>query len=254
MKTKRRQELRTNELILRLIKARDFAARNWTWIAGTGVVVVLLIAIIAYWQYNRSARRIEGLNALAAVREDSSLSPMERIDKMEQVANQYPDRQVMLASLEAAGDYAMNQLLVGWTSEDPAQREKFLGAADRAFRRIIAEFPDRYEAVARAHLGLAAIAEDRGDRAEASRQYKAILDDPKLAAITMYQSIASAQEKTLSERMKPVQILPATRPAATQAATMPTTTSAATRPAKAISTAPAAAPPVRAPSTAPAVR
>ncbi len=250
MKTKRRQELRTNELILQLIKARDYAARNWNWIAGTALVVVLVIAIIAYWQYNRGVRRIEGLNALATVREDANLPPTERIDRLEQIAKQYPDPQVVLASLEAVGDYVMHRLLVDWTRETPSQREKLLGAAEGAFRRILAEFPDRHEAVVRAHLGLAAIAEDRGDRQEAARQYKAILDDPKLAAITMYKGIASAREATLDERMKPVEILPSTRPAATQSATMPTTTRAATMP----TTMRAPTRPAGSPSTAPVIR
>ncbi|MGB9626291.1 MAG: tetratricopeptide repeat protein [Phycisphaerae bacterium] len=249
MKTKRRQELRTNELILQLIKARDYAARNWNWIAGTALVVVLVIAIIAYWQYNRGVRRIEGLNALATVREDANLPPAEQIDRLEQIAKQYPDPQVVLASLEAVGNSVMHRLLVDWTGESPSQREKLLGAAEAAFRRIVAEFPDRHEAVVRAHLGLAAIAEDRGDREEAARQYKAILDDPKLAAVTMYQGIAAARAGTLDERMKPVEILPATRPAATRTATSPTTTQAATMPVSA----PGASRPTGVPATAPAV-
>jgi len=258
MKTKRRQELRTNELILQLIKARDYAARNWNWIAGTALVVVLVIAIIAYWQYNRSARRIEGLNVLATVREDSSLPVSERIDKLEQIAKQYPDPQVVLASLEAVGDYVMHRLLVDWTGETPSQREKLLGAAEGAFRRIIVEFPDRHEAVVRAHLGLAAIAENRGNREEAARQYKAILDDPKLAAITMYKGIAAARASTLDERMQPVEILPSTRPAATQTATMPTTTRnvlspAATRNVRTPTPAPGASRPTGVPASAPAV-
>jgi hypothetical protein len=230
MKTKRRQELRTNELIMQLMRIKDYAVQHWNRIAGAAVVVVLLIAIIAYWQYSRSARRTEGLNAIAKLREDPNLTPMERLEKMEQIAGQYSDKQVERVALETIGESAMMQVLIGPASDEPSQRDKLLDMAHHAFTRIVTEFPDRYEAVARARLGLAAIAEDRGNKDEAAREYKAILDNPKLAAIKMYESIAATREKTLDERMRPVVILPATRPAATQATTVPSATRAATRP------------------------
>lgn len=230
MKTKRRQELRTNELIQQLMRMREYAARNWNWIAGIAVAVGLLIAVAVYWQYSRAQRRVDGLNALANLREDPSVAPTERLDKMEQIANEYPDKQVVLTALEIIGESAMTQLLIGWTSDDASQRDKLMNRAERAFTRIVNEYPDRYEAVARAHLGLAAIAEDRGNKEEAAKQYKAILNNTNLAAIKNYESIAATREKTLDERMQPVEILPSTRPAATQATTRPTATQAATRP------------------------
>jgi hypothetical protein len=238
MKTKRRQELRTNELILHLLQIRDYAAQNWNRIAGALIVVVLVVLVIGYWQYSRVSRRTDGLNELAKVRESAGLSPAERLDKMEQVAKDYPDKLVVLQALETIGQMAMNQVLIGWTSDDPAQREKLLDRADQAFKRIVSEYPDRHQAVAGAHLQLAAIAEDRGNKEEAARQYKTILDSPQLAAITMYQSIAATRAKTLDERMKPVEILPSTRPASTQPTTMPTTTRVSTRPAPGMSVRP----------------
>lgn len=241
MKTKRRQELRTNELILQLLRIKDYAAQNWNRIAGVAVVVVLVILVIGYWQYSRVARRTDGLNELAKVRDSMSLSPAERLDKMEQIAKDFPDKLVVLQALEMTGETAMTQVLIGWTSDDPAQRAKLLDRAEQALKRIVSEYPDRYQAVAGARLQLAAIAEDRGDKEEASRQYKAIIDNPQLAAITMYEGVAATRLKTLDERMKPVEILPSTRPAATQATTMPTTTQAATRPVRG----PAARPQVR---------
>ncbi len=226
MKTKRRQELRQNELIHQLMELKEFAIRRWNYIAGVVVLVVLVFAIGWYWQYSRTRSRNEGLNALAKVRTDESLGSAQRLDRLRQIVADYSDRSVVLAALEATGAEAMRQyLLYGKSSFDPEQARRLLDTAEEMYGRIVREYTEPAEALARARLNLAAIAENRDDKEAARRQYRAILDTPQLKALTQYASEAETRDRTLDSRMVKMVILPPeSRPTTTQAATRPAAT------------------------------
>lgn len=231
MKTKRRQELRTNELIGELIRLRDYLQRQWRVIVGAAVVVVLIVVGMLYWRYSTAQRRAEGFKALNQVEANAErLPPLEVLDKLAAVAQQYPDHDVLQNVLDYTGYRALQAYQVA-ASEGPVDRDALLQRAEDAYSRMAREFADRPEVLARAHLGLAAVAEDRYDAKAAREHYEAVLNDPSLKSITMYTAIAQSRLATLDQRLEPVEILPATQPA-----TQPTTTRATT------STAPATEP------------
>jgi len=239
MKT-RRQELRTNELIKELMQLREFVVRRWQWLALGAGAVVLVVGIVWYQAYSRSARRAEGLGMILSAYASEDAGAADRIDRFLQIADEYSDKEVVLAALYAVGRVADHELLNAPTAADAqARREKALAAAERAYERMIAEFGDRPSVVACGRLGLAAVAESRGLKEEARKQYKAIIDEPRFAGLTQYRSLAITRERTLDERMEPLEILPplpktqpATQPAsgpAAPAATHPSETRPATR-------------------------
>lgn len=232
MKTKRRQDLRANELVRQLIEIKDYIVLRWNWIVGGLVVIGLAIGLYSYQQHSRKAAQIEGLNRLASLRADRTKPLPDRIDEMNQVADASTDSDVVLAALEMIGSEATSArewLFLGATDgrDDESQRE-LAEAAQRAFERIVRDFSDRPEAAARAHLGLATLAENRYDKEEARKHYEAIVNTPQLAAVTMYQSIAVQHLATLDQRLQPVEILPSLP--TTQPTTQATTAPAATQP------------------------
>jgi hypothetical protein len=242
MKKKRRRELRENELARQLGDALKYLNEQWQWLAGGALVIVVIAAVAMYWRYNAAQRRDEGLSTLMSLRESRTMPVAEKLQKINQVANEYGDKDVVLAALEMASRITTEDLLLGALGgQGPVDRNSLLDEQAKAAHRIVSEFGDHPEAVARAHLALAAVAEDRGEADEARRHYQAILDDPKLKA-TMYASTAAARESTLEARMEPVTILPALAPG-TQPSTQATTSrAAATQAAGAATTEPAAAP------------
>jgi hypothetical protein len=222
MKT-RRQELRSNELIKELIGLRDFVVRRWQWLAIGAAAVVLIVGIIWYQAYSRSAHRAEGLNMVLGSRDTRDPSETDRLDKLVRVATEYSDKEVVLSALYAITRTSNFELLGGMLDADAQKREKVLTEAQRAYERMAAEYSDRPDVVACGRLGLAAVAEHRGLKDEARKQYKAVIDDPRFSALTQYRGLAIKRESTLDARMEPLEIrppLPKTQPA-TQAATQP---------------------------------
>lgn len=217
MKTSRRSELRTNELILELIKLREFVERQWQYVVGAIVAVLVLVLLLVYWRHSAAAARAEAMNALAEARTKTE-GMQERVEKLLQLAGEYSDDQVVLAALETASAEALRGLMVTSATMKADLRKNLLDAAEKANRRILAEYASNPDALARAYLRLAAVAENRFNKDEARKCYKAILDDPRIAANKLYQSMAAKREATLDARMEPVEILPsppATAPAPT---------------------------------------
>lgn len=235
MKTKRRQELRQNELVHQLLELRDFVSRRWNYVAGVAVVVVLAVGVGLYWRHAGQQARADGLAMLAKYQQDSALSPSDRLDKLSQIASEYSNADVRLAALEATAREAMNQSrMIGRSPATLGDYEKLLKLAEDSYQQILREFPNSHPVVARAHLNLAGIAEDRWQFDKARQEYDAILKNPNLATITMYESIAAKRVATLAERSAPMVVLPALPKPTTTTATRPTTQPASqpgTRPA-----------------------
>jgi hypothetical protein len=220
MKTSRRSELKTNELILELVKLREFVEKHWQYVVGGIVAILVLALLLVYWRQSAAASRAEAMNALVEARAKTE-GLQERVDKLIQLAGEYSDEQVVLAALDAASAEALRGLMVSSTTQKADLRKNLLDAAEKANRRIVAEYASNPDAVARAYLGLAAVAENRFNKDEARKYYKAILDDPRIAANKLYRSMAAKREATLDARMEPVEILPsppatASAPTATQ--------------------------------------
>lgn len=207
MKTSRRQELRTNELILELLKIRDYVEQNWQIVVGALVVVALIFGGAGYWRYSKGVKQAEGLNAVTAA--GRTPDTQDRVDKLFRLADEYTDEVVVLAALQATTRDALAGLMIASTTKDANMRENLMKRVEEAGNRIIRDFPGKPDAVAHAHLDLAAVAENRFQKDEARKHYKAILDTPALAAVSGCKSVAAKRESMLDAVMTPVEILPA---------------------------------------------
>lgn len=92
--------------------------------------------------------------------------------------------------------------------EDP---KRLTGAAKESYQHVIADYPTQTEAVAAAHLGLAALAENEGNLAEAKTQYEAVANSA--SAADTYKAVARAAIARLPELEKPIKIVAASQPA-----------------------------------------
>lgn len=231
MKTKRRQELRTNELIRQLVELRDFIYLRWRWVVAVTAAIVVAAACLWYWQYTRKTRREEGLKAIASVREEAD--PTARVERLQRIAQEYADAHVVQAALERiAGTAAEALMSLPATPAEQEKRARLLEAQENAYRRLLSEFGDKPQTAALARLGLAAVMENRGRFEEARQHYKAVLEDARLDAAAAYKALAARDNATLDARMQPIEVLPAlpkTQPT-TQATTGPAATAPATGP------------------------
>lgn len=231
MKTKRRQELRTNELIRQLEELGEFIYLRWRWVAAVTLVIIMAAGGIGYWQHSRRVRREEGLKAIASAREEAD--PTARVERLQRIAQEYGDAHVVQTALERiAGTAAEALMSLPATPDEQEKRSRLLGAQENAYRRLLSEFGDKPQTAALARLGLAAVMENRGRFEEARQHYKALLDDPRLEASAAYKALAARENATLEARMHTIEVLPAlpkTRPT-TQPITRPAATAPATAP------------------------
>jgi hypothetical protein len=215
---RRRRELRKNELIEFLTEKKDFVVQCWPWVAGGVVAIVLVLGALMY------ARRAAGLDAVVTAREANDVMPGQRVERLQQVAREYAgDPDVRQTALDAIARDALRSCLMPDTRVDADARKQLLAAADDAARELADDPSATPEIKARAHLILAAIAEDRDQEDQARQQYRAILDNAELSKVVMYASIAAQREATLAERMEPVVFAPPATQPTTKATTQPTT-------------------------------
>ncbi|MBI4578715.1 MAG: hypothetical protein HY718_03380 [Planctomycetes bacterium] len=247
MKQARRKELKTNELSIYLQQIRDAATRHANYIFGGVVVVVVVLVIGLYVRHNRHAVEAARWSEYEQIQQAAAQGKADALDRAASLVNDAgadsrlgPRAAELYAGL--AFDKAMRISPLGGSSERAALLEK----ARDGYQKLIDTYGDRPAVVARARLGLAAVAETlcvdgRGDAEAAGEQYRKIVD----AGVAPYADLAKQQLDTLAERTRKLQIV-ATRPAeppSTAPATLPASGSpqAETAPAVA-SEAPASAP------------
>jgi hypothetical protein len=105
--------------------------------------------------------------------------------------------------------------------------DTLLGKATDSYQQVIATFPNQHEQIDTAHLGLAAIAENRGDWTTAEKELKSVVDDTNAIAVLAQQ--ARFQLLELPTLKQPVYVVPPSGIATSQpSTTMPTTEPAKT--------------------------
>lgn len=252
MKAQRRHELKTNELARGLEHAPEFFRRYGGKILAALIVLVLAIYLL-YWrtagarrESEEAAKSLSGvryligelkntnplrtnINELAKLRADIARDAAAVIDA---ALKQGGDPKIQANVLVARGD-------LNWTlanlpdmpsaATQPAMQFKqneseLLKSAEEAYQEVLNRFPDEPLAVASAHFGLAAVAENRADWGAAARHYQMVAGADKVPPIFKQQ--AEDRLVKLEEIRRPVLIgepatqpvFQTTQPAATQSA------------------------------------
>ena len=230
MKTERRHDLKHNSLDAELVKILDYLKKNVKGILLA--VLVLVAAISAGWAYLSSRQTAFSVpqQQYSQLKGADISKPEDRLVVLAgftELATQTGNAQIAALACVEAGDICLMQDAAG----DPVMG--VLDIAQTHYQRVIDEFSDNHAATGRAYLGLARLAEGKGDLDLAGKYYQNVVE---LGSQTSGQAVKLATQAlaAMDELKKPVR-LATSRPAPPAPPTPPTTQSA-TQPA----TAPAA--------------
>jgi hypothetical protein len=262
MKAERRHELKSNSLVQSLKLFPEAVKQYQSQIALVVVLIALAIVLLRYRLSAAEQRLNEAQESLSIASDDlqrlQSTAPVpgadmqmvmkeredffsEGLQRADEAFQKAPDSKAALKAqaLILKGDFNFNMAnlpdLPGAATQ-PSLRpsegeENLLSKASDAYTQVLQNYASEKFAVAAAHFGLAAVAENKGAWDAAKAQYQAISDGN---AETPYKNLASARLALIPELALPVAVdLPATQPAAaTRASGVTTTPSQAIGPAK----------------------
>ncbi len=208
MKSDRRHELQQNALDSELGKLLSFLKRRGNQILTILLVVGVIATGIYYVRKRAAAQKAE--TRMQYDQYLQSRAPIdERISGLRTLADQDDDKWVAAMSCVQVGNLCLvKSLQADMTS--PARKE-LLDEAEGWYRRAIERFADENLAVAKARLGLAKLAEDRGDLQAAEREYQAVSNVPGMTGQPALEEARAAMER-LAALKGPV-AMAASRPA-----------------------------------------
>lgn len=191
MKTKRRQELKSNDLAQMIDDLRN-SFSQWGVYVLVGVAVVLVVFAIT--TSIKSARSAQVDNAYEELVASSQIAPggirrsgqdmLQSLEKMKRLAEESSNLEFRLDALSRRSEMGLALAM----SDPEGPKMDFLESAKEAFETIIADYPDRKIYVGRAHHGLFQVAAtmfaidgDVSHKAEALKHLEAIRDDAAYA-------------------------------------------------------------------------
>jgi len=201
----------------------SFLKTKGNYILWAAVVAALIAAIVMYVgrRYRDTRERLQAqYDQLMLSQGDPTVRPDDVLQGMKDLAAQYDDKRIgALASVHVGDLYAARAT----TAATEAERKSLQDQAAAYYARAAEAFPDQPMGIAKAHLGLAKLAEDRRDFKVAEAQYRAVLAMTDLAG---YPVTAAAEQalKDLPALKEPVPMAataPSTQPAETQPASRP---------------------------------
>ena len=200
MKAERRHELKTNTLATQLEKAPAFFKKYGSHIL-LGVILCLLAYILIRNYTTGQAEKAtharenlaDAIYALSELRTGTGTSPRDSLKRIEEsvaaAMESSSDSSFKATAMILRGDanweaanYPVSAIPGATTRPElglgkPA--DQFLKAAEDAYSAVLQPpLNAEHSAVNSAHLGLAAIAENRMQFAEAKKQYQQVIDDP----------------------------------------------------------------------------
>jgi len=227
MKSQRRHELQENALIAELGRIVQALRKRGNLIAW-GVLIAALVAMIAVFAWKKSRQAEIELQAKfdRVMAPDTALSDEDRLAGLRELAEQDDDEvKAALATVELGDIYARRMVVAG-PKADPAQWKRLADKAAGYYREVISRFADQNLPLAKAHLGLAKLAESQQDFETAKAEYQAVL---KLTALTGQPVMRRAERgmqqlDMLSSPVRMATTAPSTQPARQAAASEPAAT------------------------------
>ena len=231
MKSERRHELKTNALA-RGLGSPETLRRHGSKVLLAVIVILLIIVWVRQRRSSTAERTIQIAAALTEARQlidnlkelgNFAASPQDmatnrqawtvRVESLLEQVAESDDPAVRAEGLVARGDLywalanipelpgAATQPLL--RAERPA--EEYLAQAEQAYQNVVAS-PEEAprSSVVTARLGLAAVAENRGDWDGATRQYQALIDDA--ATPQPMKDLAEARLRILPQLRRPIRL------------------------------------------------
>lgn len=171
MKSQRRHELKENVLAHELARLRDFLNQYGNWITG-GIVAVAIVILIAWYFHGRSQRlMVEEQAQFNDALGNPSLEAKDRMDRLEQMANGARDPLIGAESAVRLGDGFADQYLEATVRGAGENAADLRTKAEGFYNLAITKYPKQKEMAARAHFGLASLAESAGELETAKAEY-----------------------------------------------------------------------------------
>jgi len=210
MKSERRHELQENALGSELARTWAFIKAKGNFIAAM-VLVAALIVMVAVYVRGKGQQRITELQMQYERRNAVSLTPQEQVELLEVLAAQRDDNRIAALATVDLGDLYARRMISAGPTKDSAQWQESGERAGAYYQQVVASFPDERLALAKAHLGLARLAESRGELEAARGEYNTVLDMKDLTGQpVMLQAMRGEQQlNTLSETVKMATTAPA---------------------------------------------
>ncbi len=217
MKSSRRHELKHNVLDEELVKVGRFFKKYGNYIFWA--VLVIAVAVFVIWRLytSQQSRAVEIQSRYEAMVTAREMSYEKRAAGLKALTEQDDNPRIAALSLVALGDMRLRRMLQG-----KGESQKLLKGAREAYKRVEDKFAGHRQALAKARLGLARLAEFDGDAAEAKKQYRAVMEMEDLASWPVL-AVAEEAMKKLDLQQRPVRMATTAPAPDTQPATQPDT-------------------------------
>jgi hypothetical protein len=215
MKQARRKELKTNELSIYLQQIQEAVVRHSNYIIGGIVVVVLILMIGLYVQSSRHQAETARWNELSEIRKEAAAGiKTETVDRAQRLADETAgDPKLAPVTREEHARLAYQLALTTSPVSNPNEYTRLLNEAKASYQKIIDDFADQPDIVAKGRLGLGSTLESlhvvgQGNLDAARDQYRKVAESGSAA----FAEMAKNRLDTLAERTRPLNIV-ATLPA-----------------------------------------
>jgi len=176
MKSQRRHELQQNVLDAELAKSVAFLKTHGPRILWTVLIVLIVVSAIIWYTNSRRRQRWEVETRYSDLKRQQTQGTVESPDLL--VADfKGLTQQNRVPRLAALACVDVGDILAAGIPEQKTQADRDAQAkqADRYYRMAITDYPEEPLAQAKAHFGLAKMAEGRRDFDVAGKEYRAVL-------------------------------------------------------------------------------
>lgn len=209
MKSERRHELQTN--VLGQFINRYANALSW---GALGVAVVLLAAALWYRHSTKQEEQYQTEFSRLILLPQTDMKPEERIDNLKDLLNRDDnDARKAAVAYELGKEYSTRMLIA-----PDVDKKSIAEQARKYYGEVISKYGKQSLIVAKAHLGLAKLAENDGDFEAAKAQYQAAMDLTSVSDYPVAQLAKEARD-AMEQYRQPVEF------ATTAPSTQPTTSS-----------------------------
>jgi tetratricopeptide (TPR) repeat protein len=227
MKSEHRHDLKSNDLASSLLTFQDYI-KVYGGRVFLGIAIVVLVIVLIIQRSGKSQAeaiklqddlayangQIDRLNHVQVIGDGqvtvrpAEVDPVRRL--LQEIREKASDKNVLAEAAVSQGDYSWalaNYPNVPGAATQPSlapdkPRSDLLKDAKEAYQQVISDYPDQTLAVVKAHIGLAAVAENEGNWDEAKHQYEAV--SGMSSAATYFQNYAKEKLKRLEEIRQPL--------------------------------------------------
>jgi len=179
MKSQRRHDLQQNTLSMKLGKGLSFLRVHSTIILWC-LLGVAIVVLGATWVVKNARANEHLVQSQYARLAQTPPGGLERVEDLKAIVDQNHQPYSALAAAEIGNDFT-SRLIANWNTLLAEERQEYRNSANQWFEKVLMEYPTQDQAVAKARLGLARIAESWGEYDRAEELYQQVMQMDTLA-------------------------------------------------------------------------